>query len=89
MYDLSNPEELVKVAELKDIEDDGQTVVVKEKPEVPQEPEKPTPSSSTPSTLPQTGDSTNLQIASLGLGLSLVTLGILYYRHKKEQTKSE
>lgn len=89
LYDLSNPDEPIKVAEHKDIEDDRQTVVVKEKPEVPQEPDKPSPPSHSPSSLPQTGDSTNLQIALLGLGLSLVTLGILYYRHKKEQTKSE
>lgn len=49
LYDLSNPDEPVKVAEHKDIEDDGQTVVVKEKLEVPQEPEKPTIPSSKPS----------------------------------------
>lgn len=31
LYDLSNPEELVKVAEHKDIEDDGQTVLITER----------------------------------------------------------
>ena len=31
LYDLSNPEEPVKVAEHKDIEDDGQTVLITER----------------------------------------------------------
>ena len=41
LYDLSNPDEPKKVAEHKDIEDDGQTVTIKEIPEVPEVPEKP------------------------------------------------
>ena len=35
LYDLSNPDEPIKVAEHKDIKDEGQTVTVKEKPESP------------------------------------------------------
>lgn len=31
LYDLSNPDEPIKVAEHKDIEDDGQTVSIKER----------------------------------------------------------
>ena len=31
LYDLSNPDEPVKVAEHKDIEDDGQTVLITER----------------------------------------------------------
>ena len=31
MYDFSNPDEPVKVAEHKDIEDDGQTVLITER----------------------------------------------------------
>lgn len=41
LYDLSNPDEPVKVAEHKDIEDEGQTVNITEKPEVPKIPEEP------------------------------------------------
>jgi len=49
LYDLSNPDEPTKVAEHKDIEDEGQTVTITEKPEepetpeVPEQPEEPTP----------------------------------------------
>ena len=35
LYDLSNPDEPKKVTEHKDIEDKGQTITFKEKPEVP------------------------------------------------------
>ena len=35
LYDLSNPDEPIKVTEHKDIEDDGQTVTIKEVPETP------------------------------------------------------
>ena len=67
LYDLSNPDEPVKVTEHKDIEDEGQTVTVKEVPETPEEPtpEQPT----TPDTpdipnrtgnSPKTGDNTNI-----------------------------
>lgn len=41
LYDLSNPDEPTKVAEHKDIKDEGQTVTVKEKPESPTTPEEP------------------------------------------------
>lgn len=42
LYDMSNPNEPIKVAEHKDIEDKGQTVSVKEVPKEPEpEPEKP------------------------------------------------
>lgn len=41
LYDLSNPKEPVKVAEHKDIEDEGQTVTITEKPEEPEIPEEP------------------------------------------------
>lgn len=43
LYDLSNPKEPTKVAEHKDIEDEGQTVTITEKPVVPEEPEHPSP----------------------------------------------
>ena len=67
LYDLSNPDEPVKVTEHKDIEDEGQTVTVKEVPDTPEEPtpEQPT-TPDTPETpnrtgnSPKTGDNTNI-----------------------------
>ena len=41
LYDLSNPDEPKKVTEHKDIEDKGQTITFKEKPEEPEKPETP------------------------------------------------
>lgn len=41
LYDLSNLDELKKVTEYKDIEDEGETITFKEKPEVPVKPETP------------------------------------------------
>ncbi|KPI55949.1 collagen-binding protein [Clostridioides difficile] len=64
LYDLSNPDESKKVIEHKDIEDEGQTVTIKEIPEVPEEPENPeiptTPDTLTRTDSPKTGDNTNL-----------------------------
>ena len=64
LYDLSNPDEPKKVTEHKDIEDKGQTITFKEKPEVPEEPVKPetpqTPDTPHKTDSPKTGDSTNL-----------------------------
>ncbi|MBY1728599.1 SrtB-anchored collagen-binding adhesin [Clostridioides difficile] len=63
LYDLSNPDEPIKVTEHKDIEDDGQTVTIKEVPETPtpEESEKSTtPDTPTKTDSPKTGDNTNL-----------------------------
>ena len=62
LYDLSNPDEPKKVTEHKDIEDKGQTITFKEKPEEPEKPETPpTPEKpNRPSDSPKTGDSTNV-----------------------------
>ena len=75
LYDMSNPNEPIKVAEHKDIEDKGQTVSVKEvpkepEPEKPVEPSKPNkpnkpdkfeiPNTSVKPDRPKTGDRTNL-----------------------------
>ncbi len=91
LYDLSNPDEPTKVAEHKDIEDEGQTITFKEKPEVPEEPEKPeTPQTPekpyTPSDSPKTGDSTNV---GLFMGLfALSGAGIAgAYLYKRRRTK--
>ena len=75
LYDMSNQNEPIKVAEHKDIEDKGQTVSVKEvpkepEPEKPVEPSKPNkpnkpdkfeiPNTSVKPDNPKTGDQTNL-----------------------------
>ena len=89
LYDFSNPDEPKKVTEHKDIEDEGQTITFKEKPEVPEEPEQPeTPQTpekpSRPSDSPKTGDNTNLYgllalLMTSGAGLA----GIFFYKRRK------
>ena len=73
LYDLSNPDEPKKVTEHKDIEDKGQTITFKEKPEEPEKPETPqTPEKpNRPSDSPKTGDNTSLY----GLLALLMTSG--------------
>ena len=92
LYDLSNPEKPKKVAEHKDIEDKGQTVSVKEKPETPapEEPEQP----STPDTpvrntnSPKTGDTTNIIALLALLGGSGIALAGTYFLKKRKAKKS-
>ena len=86
LYDLSNPDEPKKVTEHKDIEDKGQTITFKEKPEEPEKPETPqTPEKpSRPSDSPKTGDNTNLYgllalLMTSGAGLA----GIFFYKRRK------
>ncbi|HII4481473.1 SrtB-anchored collagen-binding adhesin [Clostridium perfringens] len=88
LYDLSNPDEPKKVAEHKDIDDEGQTITFKENPKVPEEPKKPetpqTPDTPHKTTLPQTGDNTNLTVfivmlLASGGGLA----GTYIYEHRK------
>ena len=89
LYDLSNQDEPMKVADHKDIEDEGQTITFKEKPEVPEEPEQPeTPQTpekpSRPSDSPKTGDNTNLYellvlLLTSGAGLA----GIFFCKRRK------
>ena len=86
LYDLSNPDEPKKVTEHKDIEDKGQTITFKEKPEEPEKTETPpTPEKpSRPSDSPKTGDNTNLY----GLLALLLTSGaglasIFFYKRCK------
>ena len=69
LYDVSNPDEPKKVTEHKDIEDDGQTVTIKEVPETPEEPKEPekpetpqTPDAPHKTDSPKTGDSTNIMV---------------------------
>ena len=90
LYDLSNPDEPKKVAEHKDIEDDGQTVTIKEIPEVPEKPEEPkTPEKPTyPTDSPKTGDNTNVMAFVVMLLTSAGMLGGTYlwkkYRKKED-----
>ena len=86
LYDLSNPDEPKKVTEHKDIEDKGQTITFKEKPEEPEKPETPpTPEKpSRPSDSPKTGDNTNLYgllalLLTSGAGLA----GIFFCKRRK------
>ena len=83
LYDLSNPDEPKKVVEHKDIEDDGQTVTIKEIPEEPEVPEKPeepkTPEKpSQPTDSPKTGDNTNVMAFVVMLLASAGMLGGTY-----------
>ena len=83
LYDMTNPEEPKKVTEHKDINDEGQTVTIKEVPE--------TPTSETPGTTtktsnpPKTGDTENaaLWIAILVLSAAGIT-GVRIWNKKKQ-----
>lgn len=86
LYDLSNPDEPKKVTEHKDIDDKGQTVTVKEKPEIPEEPTPETPH--TPSDSPKTGDRTNVGLFMGLFALSSVGLAGTLYLKKRKTKKS-
>ena len=92
LYDLSNPDEPKKVTEHKDIEDEGQTVTIKEVPEVPEEPEKPetptTPDTPTRTDSPKTGDSTNLMAFIVMLIASAGGLAGTYFYKRRKMKKS-
>lgn len=85
---MTNPEGPKKVTEHKDINDEGQTVTIKEVPETPT-PETPTPE--TPGTTtktsnpPKTGDTANaaLWIAILVLSAAGIT-GVRIWNKKKQ-----
>ncbi|HBH3754176.1 TPA: VaFE repeat-containing surface-anchored protein [Clostridioides difficile] len=87
LYDLSNPDEPIKVAEHKDIEDDGQTVTIKEVPETPtpEETEKPTtPDTPTKTDSPKTGDNTNILAFAIMMFVSAGGLaGTYFFKHRK------
>ncbi|MCU6761736.1 Predicted outer membrane protein [uncultured Roseburia sp.] len=92
LYDVSNPDEPKKVTEHKDIEDKGQTVTIKEIPEVPEEPEKPetptTPDTPTRTDSPKTGDSTNLMAFIVMLIASAGGLAGTYFYKRRRMKKS-
>ena len=90
LYDLSNPDEPKKVTEHKDIEDKGQTITFKEKPEEPEKPETPpTPEKpSRPSDSPKTGDSTNVMAFIVMLLVSAGGLAGTYLYKRRKMKKS-
>lgn len=87
LYDITNPDEPVKVTEHKDITDKGQTVTIKEVPETPapEEPKKPetpdTPSHKVTDS-PKTGDNTNVAAFAVLLGLSAAGLAFAAYKKR-------
>lgn len=92
LYDMSNPNEPIKVAEHKDIEDEEQTITIteapkQEEPKQPNTPDTPKPNTSQSKDLPNTGDTTNPTIFILGMAVSLTALGIVYFRRKKEKAE--
>ena len=88
LYDITNPDEPVKVTEHKDITDKGQTVTIKEVPETPapEEPKKPetpdTPSHKVTNS-PKTGDNTNVAAFAVLLGLSAAGLAFAAYKKRR------
>lgn len=83
LYDMTNPEEPKKVTEHKDINEEGQTVTIKEVPETPT-PETPGTTTKT-SNPPKTGDTENaaLWIAILVLSAAGIT-GVRIWNKKKQ-----
>ena len=75
------------IAKHTDINDEGQTVIIKEKPEKPNKPEKP----DKPNEVPKTGDQTDLcrWIALLGLAFLGMLLSMLSLRSKQEDAAEE
>ena len=90
LYDLSNPDEPKKVTEHKDIDDEGQTITFKEKPEEPEKPKTPqTPEKpSRPSDSPKTGDSTNVMAFIVMLLVSAGGLAGTYLYKRRKMKKS-
>ncbi len=78
LYDVTNPDKPIKVAEHKDIEDKGQTVTITENPDKPTTPESGTPTGK--GNPPKTDDTKNLALLFLLLILSAAGLVFTAYR---------
>ena len=88
LYDVTNPDKPIKVAEHKDIKDEGQTVTIKEKPESPTTPEEPnTPTR--PSDSPKTGDNTPFAALLAMMGISAAGLIFAGYKRFGRVKKSD
>ena len=88
LYDVTNPDKPIKVAEHKDIKDEGQTVTIKEKPESPTTPEEPnTPTR--PSDSPKTGDNTPFAALLAMMGISATGLIFAGYKRFGRVKKSD
>ena len=80
LYDVTNPDNPIKVAEHKDIKDERQTVTVKEKPESPTTPEEPSTPTKT-SDSPKTGDNTPFVALFVMMGISAA--GLIFAGYKR------
>ena len=80
LYDTTNPDKPIKVAEHKDIKDEGQTVTIKEKPESPATPEEPSTPHRT-GTSPKTGD--NTPFATLLAMMGITAAGLIFAGYKR------
>ena len=88
LYDVTNPDEPIKVAEHKDIKDEGQTVTVKEKPESPTTSEEPSTPTKT-SDSPKTGDNTPFVALFAMMGISAAGLIFAGYKRFRRVKKSD
>ena len=88
LYDVTNPDEPIKVAEHKDIKDKGQTVTVKENLESPTAPEEPSTPTKT-SDSPKTGDNTPFVALFAMMGISVAGLIFAGYKRFRKVKKSK
>ena len=88
LYDVTNPDNPIKVAEHKDIKDEGQTVTIKEKPESPTTPDEPSTPTKT-SDSPKTGDNTPFVALFAMMGISAAGLIFTGYKRFRRVKKSD
>ncbi|NSG23515.1 VaFE repeat-containing surface-anchored protein [Blautia wexlerae] len=87
LYDVTNPDKPIKVAEHKDIKDEGQTVTIKEKSESPTTPEE-SSTPTKPSDSPKTGDNTPFAALLAMKGISAAGLIFAGYKRFRRVKKS-
>ena len=88
LYDVTNPDEPIKVAEHKDIKDEGQTVTVKENPDTPDKETPDTPTTTTKtSDSPKTGDNTPFVALFAMMGISAA--GLIFAGYKRFSRKGK
>lgn len=88
LYNVTNPDKPIKVAEHKDIKDEGQTVTIKGKPESPTTPEEPS-TPTRPSDSPKTGDNTPFATLLAMMGISAASLIFAGYKRFRRVEKSD